>query len=354
MKRHITWPSIGQFRETVKNIQHQARYIGKDADGAPMYNAAAVPPKLTYEGTVKLHGTNAAACFGSDGEYWFQSRSNIITPLQDNAGFAMYGTSVLSYLISVECNVRNLFPDSFSENKDVVIFGEWCGAGIQKGVAISELHKMFVIFGIALVDQENNKTYLTREHIKECVSHVVGEATHIFNIFNFQTFEVEIDFNNPHLIQNELGKLTEFVEECCPVGWSFGVDGVGEGIVWRPKDTKLMQDSGNWFKVKGEKHANSKVRTLASVDVERIESIKELAETLANNGRLEQMHQSVFNTLNGGETDIKLMGEFIKAVSADILKEELDVIAASGFAWKEVAGYTSKMCKEFIMKKLEV
>ena len=32
----------------------------------------------------------------------------------------------------------------------VTVFGEWCGKGIQKGVAINQLEKMFIIFELKL------------------------------------------------------------------------------------------------------------------------------------------------------------------------------------------------------------
>src|SRR3990170_1416693 len=82
-----------------------------------------------------VHNTHGAYVESPTGECWFQSRENIITPEKDNAGFAM--------------------------------FGEWCGGGIQKGVALNQLLKMFVIFGIALVDADGQKQYLTRKQVEE-------------------------------------------------------------------------------------------------------------------------------------------------------------------------------------------
>jgi len=187
-KRHIPWPSIGQFRDTVKNVQHQARYAGKDENGAAIIDHTRKAPTLTFLGSVKLHGTNASFVSDRDYGYWFQSRSNIITPLDDNAGFAMFGTNNLDTLQSIAATARRLFPLSFVASKDVAIFGEWCGGNIQKGVAISGLPKMFVVFGIALVDDENTKTYLTRGHVKECLSGYTGHDTQIYSIYDFPTY----------------------------------------------------------------------------------------------------------------------------------------------------------------------
>ena len=47
-------------------------------------------PTLTFTGTVKVHGTNAAIVRLKDGTIYAQSRSRIITPTSDNAGFAAF------------------------------------------------------------------------------------------------------------------------------------------------------------------------------------------------------------------------------------------------------------------------
>lgn len=56
MTRMIKWPSIEQFRNVVKNVQHRAAYLGLDAEGNPMFDKTRKNPTLTFRGTVKLHG----------------------------------------------------------------------------------------------------------------------------------------------------------------------------------------------------------------------------------------------------------------------------------------------------------
>lgn len=305
---------------------------------------------------VCVHNTNASVCLSSSGEMWVQSRSNIITPENDNAGFAMFVeqhkdefTNIL-HRANIGCG---------STTQDLVIFGEWCGGNIQKNVAICELPRMFVIFGIAIAYNVETafKTYYTREEVqKVCTSVSKPEGTiptesKIYCIYDFPIFNMNINFENPHESVAILNQMTENVGTECPVGKAFGISGLGEGIVWRCTEYSY-DDSGYFFKVKDERHSKSKVKTLANVDVERINNIKELADSLANSGRLEQMHQTVFNTLNGGETDITKIGEFIKVVMHDVLKEDLDILAASGFTTKDVSGFIAKNCKNFIMEKL--
>ena len=365
----IRWPSIEQFRNVVRNVEHKASYIGMDENGDAMYNNLRPKPTLRFEGTVKAHGTNGSIAFGHDGTVWCQSRENIITPEKDNAGFAMFTTviPIFDTFERIAAASAALFDDQEFDttDKDLVIFGEWCGNSIQKGVALNQLRKMFIIFGIAFVDGDEQKTYLTREQTEKVLSEFVTKPTPeidgsvpIYSIYDFPCYEVQIDFENPHEVVNMLNEITERVGDECPIGKALGArpeNGpmTGEGVVWRCV-TPGYEDSGFWMKVKDERHSKSKVKTLATVDVEKINNIKALAERLAHEGRLEQMCQQVFDTLNGGELDIKKMGEFIKAVMQDIFKEDVDVIAASGFTGKDINGPVSKIARDFLMQKLEV
>src|SRR5690606_12047119 len=111
----------------------------------------------------------------------------------------------------------------------------------------------------------------------------------------------------PELAQNYLISLTEQGEEECPVAKSFGISGIGEGIVWSCE----YQDSVYRFKVKGEKHSATKVKKLAEVDVEKIQSIDSFVEYACTENRLNQAIEQVF-TSTSTEPDKKNTGDFIK------------------------------------------
>lgn len=338
----IKFPSIGQYRNTVYNVMHKAQFVKFGEDGEPVINKFAKMPKLSFEGTVKIHGTNGSIVVSK--ETYTQSRRNIITPEKDNAGFSAFIYKKHSFFNNLAKKIKTSEPN-------IIFYGEFCGKGIQKGVAVSELQKFFVIFSVVLADENGiYKKILSKDEVKDLFKN--NEETGIYTSYDFETYQIEIDFENPAESQNKLNEITNLVEKCCPVGKSFGVDGVGEGVVWRCT-TPGYEESAFWFKVKGEKHSKSKVKTLARVDTERVNSIKKLAGILANNERLEQMHQEVFDTLNGGTTDIKKMGSFIKSVMTDIFKEEIDLIAENGFTGKELSAPVARICREFIMKKLK-
>lgn len=345
--QHIKFPSIEQFRNVVKNVKHQSQYVGKNDSGDPIYNNAAISPKLKFEGTVKLHGTNAAIVAkytGDSAEVWCQSRENIITPEKDNAGYALFAYKNATQLghILARAAIHTGYV-----NPKIAIFGEWCGKGIQKGVSISELPKMFVVFGIALVHETGHKEWFTKDEVIKVFDEVNLQLNNvgIFHIWQFPTFEVEIDFEHPELMQNELGKLTEQVEAECPVGKYFGAIGTGEGIVWKCI-SPAYEDSGYWFKVKGEKHSASKVKTLAAVDIEKVNSIKECVETVCTENRMEQMYQKL------SDPDMKDMSTFLRALTVDIFKEELDTIVASGLEPKDVCKEISNVGRRWFITKL--
>jgi len=134
---------------------------------------------------------------------------------------------------------------------------------------------------------------------------------------------------------------------------SFEVNSTGEGIVWRCIE-EGYNNSGFWFKVKDERHSNSKVKNLATVDVERINSINELGKRLAHNGRLEQGLDAVFGVGEDRDIDIKKTGVFIQWVMKDIFKEDLEVIAASGFNGREINSHVAKIARDFLLKHLDV
>ena len=91
--------------------------------------------KITYRAKVKLHGTNAGVQITPRGEVAAQKRTEIITSEADNAGFAAW----------VEKNVN--YFSQLKGDSHITIFGEWCGSGIQRGVAISQLErKVFAVF----------------------------------------------------------------------------------------------------------------------------------------------------------------------------------------------------------------
>jgi hypothetical protein len=279
---------------------------------------------LRFKGTVKLHGTNAGIVKYADGTLEFQSRESVLSLDSDNAGFMnAVSTKNLDFLFSgIE------FEDY------VAVYGEWCGGNIQKGVALNGLPKMFVIFACKV--DGNWIDYRRSDHTQG-----------IYNINEFQTFEVTVDFNTPELSQNKIIDMTVEVENECPVGKHFGVSGVGEGIVF----TAIYNGEQFIFKSKGEKHSVSKVKTLASVDVELVESMNAFVDYAVTENRLKQGIE--YMKRNGFDISQKNTGEFLRWIVGDIVKEETDVITGNGLDQKKLNPLISTKARQWYFNNLE-
>jgi len=348
MKKHISFPSIEQFRNVVGTVNRQYNFVGLDENGEAIYDSTLPKPVLTFKGTVKLHGTNAGVCFNDLDGMWYQSRENIITPEKDNAGFAFFADANKEQFASMFAKIAERSNIDTTKNT-ISIFFEWAGTGIQKNVGISEIQKSAFIIGIKVTPHvENDDEIKIKPAYWIDFSNINANEHRIYNILDFKTYEIEIDFNRPELSTNEILKLTLEVENECPVSNYFGIKGIGEGIVFSCEYKGVVHR----FKSKGELHAGkSKVKTLKPVDDVKISKLIDLADKVTPEWRLDQMLTSTFNLLNGGELDIKRLGDYIKNVSGDILKEEIDVIAEAGFEYKDIAKYVSEISKKYFLNK---
>ena len=344
MKKMIKFPSIEQFRTIVSNVNRHFNFIGLDDNGDAIYDQTLPKPVITFKGTVKLHGTNAGVSFNNIGGLWAQSRENIITVEKDNAGFAFFVESNKEIFEQMANDIAHVYGLNL-DNNTVTIYGEWCGGNIQKGVGICNLPKSFFIFGVKITPHTE-----TEEELKANPAYWVNSDflknndVKIYNIEDFKTYSIDIDFNMPQLVQNDLSDLTIKVEEECPVAKEFGFEGIGEGIVW----TAEFKDNVYRFKVKGEKHSSSKVKTLANVNVEKLEGIQKFVDYAVTESRFKQALENVFP--NQEPIDVKKMGDVIRWVVTDVIKEEMDTMVENQVEPKEVNKYISSKVREMFFK----
>lgn len=339
MRKCIKFPSIEQFRHVVKHVTENSKFEGLDENNNPIFNPLKECPTLEFKGTVKLHGTNAGISYNNEEGMWYQSRENIITPQKDNAGFAFWADSKKDIFKEI---IDSLNIDL--DNNTVTIFFEWIGKGIQKGVAVSELQKAAVVIGCKITpnNEDDNAWWIDHSNIR-------NNEHRIFNILDFKTFSVIINFNDPLLSQNEIVNLTIEVEDECPFGKHFGVSGIGEGIVFSytyPNGTVIR------FKSKGEKHQKSKVITLKNVDEDKIKAINNFCEGILPQWRLDQGIENVFDVLNGGSIDISKTGNYIKWIMDDILKEESDLLVEHNLSPKDISKKVSEISKKYLFSKI--
>lgn len=333
--KFFKFPSIGQFRDCIKEINYKSLASNEKL------------PTLKFEGTVKLHGTHADIIYIRQNEdepvIYSQSRNRVLTLTEDNCEFAKFVNENQHEIKKLFEPLTLQYPDNSVDT--FILHGEWCGGNIQKGVALTQLERMFVIYNISLIFHENIEEK-SKMYEYNLIKDMKNEQIKIYNIYMFPTFNIEIDFENPKLVQNELVELTNKVEKECPIGKYFGVSGIGEGIVWKCLQ-KNYYSSSFWFKCKGELHSVTKVKTLASVDIEKLNSIKEFIDNTVTEERLQQglSYLREFNL----EIDKKNMGTFVKWVVSDILKEESDTLKENNFDIKKISkDITSKCCKWFL------
>lgn len=341
MRKMIKFPKIGQFRDVIKHINENCKIYEKDNNGEYFLKEISPLPILKFKGSVKSHGTNSGVTFCvNDNDLYAQSRENIISIDNDNAGFAFF----------VESN-KEVFLDLFSkiDNKGfdyITIFGEWCGGNIQKNVALNQLEKMLLVFSVKLSSNDNNVSniYLKDEDI----INIKSENNRIYNILDFEIYEMDIDFKNPKMVQNKLIDITNEVEKLCPIGKHFGVEGIGEGVVWKyyTEDGSILQ-----FKVKGDKHAGkSKVKKTQIVDIEKLNNVNDFIEYSVTEERLNQGIERIF-TNKGEDIDIKKLGDFIQYVVRDILTEEVDTLSENNLEPKDVSKVISNNCRNWFLEK---
>lgn len=324
----IKFPSIEQFRAIVKEFDY--------------FNIKDV---VTFNATTKLHGTNAAIgfCKTEEGiDVWYQSRNNRILPPpgNDNAGFAQYASNPAIYDFFVNI-LKPYFADKPVGTK-VIIYGEWAGKGIQTKVALNQVERFFSPFEVSVFDNQNNRIDINNNLLD---SIPVNDELRIFPVQCFGVKQFKIDFSKPEKVIDELIEECNNVEAECPAGKYFGVVGIGEGIVL----STILLDRVWKFKVKGEKHQSSKVKTLTAVDVEKLESAREFVNYAVSGSRLNQGLEYLRE--QGLDDSMQNMGTFIRWIIGDILKEETDTIEKNNLDNKTINKLVSQAARNWFVSR---
>ena len=339
-REFVSFPKIGQLRQIIQDVDQMAHYIGHDENGVAMFDASLKNPVLHFNGTVKLHGSNSGVSFRKRDGIWAQSRSNIITPEQDNLGFAAFMEANIEAFEKLFESLKEHIKD---EHTIITIFGEWAGERIQKGVAVCKLPRFYSIFAVKISPDKENRYFLSDtewEHLKD-------HEHRIYNVLEWKNWGIDIDFNDAGKIVQTLTDIVEEVEKQCPAGKALGVEGPGEGVVWVHHSEKYGTLR---FKTKGEKHSVSRVRKKVAIDPEIQNSIDSFIEYAVTENRLSQAIDVIF-TENGEEININKMGVFLSWIAKDIEAEEIDVRLKSELEIKQVNKAISEKARKWFMEK---
>jgi|GEM_PF-545798 len=332
--RMIRWASIELLHNVVKRFELRAENLGESEVERPV---------VRYRAKVKLDGTNAGIQILPSGSVVAQSRSRILTTQDDNSGFGAW----------VAEHQKTFTPlAGTAGDRPVVLFGEWCGRGIQKRAAISQIdRKVFAVFAVQFGDNQSEASTLLVEPGE--IHELLPEHPDVFVLPWFGE-ALELDFCDRELLGRAadiLNGVVDKVETCDPwVREVFGIDGLGEGVVLYPElpapvDRDTCADL--MFKAKGEKHQVVKQRKPAQLDPEVAASLAQFVDLFVTEGRLQQGVDDACE----GAFDLRKMGDFLRWIGNDVQKESADELAAAGLEWKQTAKAVSQAARDWYKAK---
>lgn len=323
---HYPWPKTEQFRHV------RGRVLRMDWPQGPGGKTQ------YYRAKVKLHGTNAAVQVYPDGAVVAQSRKRIITPVQDNMGFAAW---VHAHADEWRKMTASALSSCWSLNgglpTPVTIYGEWFGPGIQKGVACNKVPaKQFAVFAMVL---DHYLALYNPSDLRSLLEPLDIDRLHVLPWYGDR---VAIPFGDHAESTAVAGQLLEQVlqvEACDPfIMETFGIEGIGEGLVLYPNpytgSCSLNNLGRMMFKVKGEKHVDaSKETKRPAVDIEKLRSVQEFVSSLVTEARLQQGVSELFGDTSPTRKDT---GTFLRWVAEDVQAESVQEMAENGLTWKQV------------------
>ena len=321
---HVSWGSIELLHNVVRTLtmlheEHQQSY-----------------PVVRYRAKVKLHGSNCAVQVHDEGSF-AQSRTTMLSPQSDYKGFAAWVREHESYF-------RSLQPGT-------VVFGEWCGPGVEKGMAISAAAgKVFAVFAVRDGERVVYEPVALQERLLR-----EGAPEDLF-VLPWEGDEIAIDYGSPPRLEEVVAALNERVDaverEDPWVKQTFGISGLGEGLVFYPvavDDAAPRVDpeglAALMFKAKGLKHRTAGTRAAVQVKAEVVGSVAEFVALMVGEVRLQQGLAAVC----GGAVEPRSTGKFLGWVAADVRKESVAELEAAGLTWAQVEKAVQTRAREWFL-----
>jgi tRNA-binding EMAP/Myf-like protein len=318
-----TWPSI----ELLYNLRRSLELVGE-------------APKITYRAKIKLDGTNGGIQIFTNGTIAVQSRSQIISPENDNLGFANWVNQNIDYFANL------------ASSEHATIFGEWCGKGIQKRTAVSECdRKIFAVFAVQFggIDGKIAKLEIRPDKIAE----FLPKHPDIF-VLPFYGEPFVLDFGDRAQLASvvdTINQAVDTVEKVDPwVKETFGIEGIGEGLVLFPESGELAERLSYaelLFKAKGEKHQAVKTKQPVQIEPEVAQNIDDFVNLFVTPARLEQAVTAV----GCDRFEMAKIGNFLQWFVADVQKESVAELEAAQLSWKEVNKAVMNSAKKWYQDK---
>jgi hypothetical protein len=285
---------------------------------------------VTYRSKIKLHGTNAAVQKDRLGSLRVQSRNHVVK----GSHFGFYDW------VMANSGVFDRLPE------DTTIFGEWCGPGIQKGVALSKIPRK--IFAVFMAIDRNGAIITEPDHLRA----MVVDHPDVF-VLPWFGLTAQIDFSDPAAF--DAGPLNTAVDAieirdpfCCD---NFDVEGIGEGLVMFPDQASTVDEfSLMAFKAKGKLHRGSSTREAVQVDVPSAETLEAFISLVVTQARFEQALKECAIDVR----DIRKLGSLLSWMHKDIQAECVAELAASGLTWKDVQKRISTAVRDMYLDQKTV
>ncbi|KAE8453328.1 hypothetical protein EG329_011396 [Mollisiaceae sp. DMI_Dod_QoI] len=309
------------------------------------------PTTVRLTGTVKLHGTHADLVISHDNKIRLQSRNKLsLDPEHDNYDCAKHILPLEQQILKLRDQFAARYRELNGKNsiqieRPIIIAGEWIGPKIQKSVALTKLpRRMFVILGANI----NNSWVPDQKY-----SHIHDEDTGFYNISRAGFYHEELNILDREASEKRLMKLTLDVEKECPFAKTFGISGVGEGIVWKAAHP-LGAEAQFWLKTKGPLHSVSNTDKLVTdqkmANADARERAKVFAEACVGEMRLEQGWD--FLGEMGKERNKSDMAEFVKWLCQDVEVEERKNIDEVGVDRKLLRKAIGVIGREWYSKRI--
>lgn len=316
--QHVAWGSIELLHNVIRTLTH-------------LHELGQAFPVVEYRAKVKLHGSNCAVQVPEDpaAPIAMQSRTALLTPEADYKGFATWAQAHSGYFAQLP--------------RGIVVFGEWCGPGVEKGMAISAAAtKLFAVFGVQQgngAGAADSRIVYEPEAIRALLPAAGAPAE--LHVLPWQGEPIAIDYGSRQALEavaERLNGLVAEIEREDPwVKSALGISGLGEGLVFYPTSVNGAAPATDpeslarlMFKAKGEKHRTAGTKTAVQVDASVVASVDEFVKLMVTDARLEQGLSAV------GGRDAKLTGKFLAWVAGDVKKESVAELEASGLRWEQV------------------
>jgi len=326
---------------------------------------------IPYQSKVKLHGSNCAL------NVQYKQNSIVFGVQSRSQFFDRQGMGTL--LFKFQSHIEEIFQKYKDDYHQMIIYGEYCGAKVQKGVALCKLKfNLMAVFAIQFNGQNGIRDLVIDPTDIQNILTDFGSKTlpqYLFVIPYYKKEEIilDFDFNDEKKLEekaNIINADVNLIDKEDPwVKATFNESGPGEGLVLYPLSFQRKSEKFNvsmgpassiftlMFKAKGKTHQMVTGILPAQIYTSVVESAEKYALLMVTEARLKQGAKEISdptkeNDENYTVFDNKNFGKFLKWILADVEKEGKDELKASNLDWKTVSPFVKNVSQSWFLKQI--